>query len=95
MPLKGERLGAALLGNPGTGMLHAIIKYLTLTTSGKTTVARLYAKFLVKVGALPGNNFFESSGSSLANDGISACKAHIEKILEQGGGVFFIDEAYQ
>jgi AAA+ superfamily predicted ATPase len=80
VPLKGERLGAALLGNPGTG---------------KTTVARLYAKFLVEVGALPGAHFFESSGSSLANDGVSACKARIDKILEEGGGVFFIDEAYQ
>ncbi|KAK6508267.1 hypothetical protein TWF506_010363 [Arthrobotrys conoides] len=78
--LNDERFGAALLGNPGTG---------------KTTVARLYAKFLVKVGALPGSYFHESSGSSLANDGVSACKAHIEKILEEGGGVFFIDEAYQ
>ncbi|KAJ4366237.1 hypothetical protein N0V83_007873 [Neocucurbitaria cava] len=78
--LKGERLGAALLGNPGTG---------------KTTVARLYAQFLVKVGALPGDHFFESSGSALANDGVTACKAHIDKILEEGGGVFFIDEAYQ
>jgi DNA replication protein DnaC len=80
VPLKRERLGAALLGNPGTG---------------KTTVARLYAKFLLEVGALPGAHFFESSGSSLANDGVSACKAHIDKILEEGGGVFFIDEAYQ
>ncbi|KAF3228249.1 hypothetical protein TWF106_007498 [Orbilia oligospora] len=78
--LKDERFGAALLGNPGTG---------------KTTVARLYAKFLVKVGALPGSYFHESSGSSLANDGVSACQKHIEKILEEGGGVFFIDEAYQ
>ncbi|KAF1835315.1 P-loop containing nucleoside triphosphate hydrolase protein [Decorospora gaudefroyi] len=78
--LKGERFGAALLGNPGTG---------------KTTVARLYAKFLVKVSALPGDYFFESSGSALANDGVSACKAHIDTILEAGGGVFFIDEAYQ
>jgi hypothetical protein len=48
----------------------------------------------VKVGALPGDYFFESSGSSLANDGVSACKAYIDKILEEGGGVFFIDEAY-
>jgi Cdc6-like AAA superfamily ATPase len=49
----------------------------------------------VKVGALPGEHFFESSGSSLANDGVSACKTHIDKILVEGGGVFFIDEAYQ
>lgn len=62
---------------------------------GKTTVARLYAQFLVKVGALPGDHFFESSGSALANDGVSACKGYIDKILEAGGGVFFIDEAYQ
>ncbi|KAK6526384.1 hypothetical protein TWF694_004981 [Orbilia ellipsospora] len=78
--LNDERFGVALLGNPGTG---------------KTTVARLYAKFLVEVGALPGSYFHESSGSSLANDGVSACKKHIDKILEEGGGVFFIDEAYQ
>ncbi|KAI4920884.1 hypothetical protein J4E85_008999 [Alternaria conjuncta] len=78
--LKGERFGAALLGNPGTG---------------KTTVARHYAKFLVEVGALPGGHFIESSGSALANDGVSACKTHIDDILQAGGGVFFIDEAYQ
>lgn len=78
--LKGERFGAALLGNPGTG---------------KTTVARYYSKFLVEVGALPGGHFIESSGSALANDGVSACKAHIDDILQAGGGVFFIDEAYQ
>jgi SpoVK/Ycf46/Vps4 family AAA+-type ATPase len=78
--LKGERFGAALLGNPGTG---------------KTTVARYYSKFLVEVGALPGGHFVESSGSALANDGVSACKTHIDDILQAGGGVFFIDEAYQ
>jgi Cdc6-like AAA superfamily ATPase len=55
----------------------------------------VYAQFLVKVGALPGDHFLETSGSALANDGVSACKAHIDKILEEGGGVFFIDEAYQ
>ena len=62
---------------------------------GKTTVARLYAKFLVKVGALPGDHFIESSGSKLANEGVNGSKAHIEAILKNGGGVFFIDEAYQ
>lgn len=63
--------------------------------TGKTTVARLYAKFLCKVGALPGDHFIETSGSGLANDGVNACKKHIEEILNSGGGVFFIDEAYQ
>jgi Cdc6-like AAA superfamily ATPase len=37
----------------------------------------------------------ETSGSGLANDGIDVCKKHIEGILNSGGGVFFIDEAYQ
>jgi Cdc6-like AAA superfamily ATPase len=58
-------------------------------------VARHYAKFLLSVGALPGDFFFETSGSKLANDGVSTCKSHINTILGAGGGVFFIDEAYQ
>ncbi|KAL5421066.1 hypothetical protein PMIN04_005913 [Paraphaeosphaeria minitans] len=78
--LKDERFGAALLGNPGTG---------------KTTVARHYAKFLTSVGALPGDYFLETSGSKLANAGVPACQLHIDAILKAGGGVFFIDEAYQ
>ncbi|KAK8177442.1 P-loop containing nucleoside triphosphate hydrolase protein [Phyllosticta citrichinensis] len=75
-----ERFGTALLGNPGTG---------------KTTVARIYAKFLYSVGALPGDYFVESSGSDLANDGVSGCKKKLEDILNNGGGALFIDEAYQ
>ncbi|KAF2669715.1 P-loop containing nucleoside triphosphate hydrolase protein [Microthyrium microscopicum] len=78
--LKDERFGAAFLGNPGTG---------------KTTVARLYADFLSSVGVLPGNHFFETSGSRLASEGVDGAKKHIQTILEEGGGAFFIDEAYQ
>ncbi|KAL0261728.1 hypothetical protein SLS55_003158 [Diplodia seriata] len=78
--MKDERFGTALLGNPGTG---------------KTTVARLYAKFLSSFGALPGHHFVETSGSRLANDGVSGCKQHIDDILNAGGGALFIDEAYQ
>ena len=63
--------------------------------TGKTTVARLYAKFLTSVGALPGNFFVETTGSRLADAGVSGCKKHIEEILNNGGGVLFIDEAYQ
>jgi hypothetical protein len=62
---------------------------------GKTTVARLYAKFLTSVGALPGSFFVETTGSRLANDGVSGCKKQIEDILNNGGGALFIDEAYQ
>ncbi|KAK5125339.1 hypothetical protein LTR85_000448 [Meristemomyces frigidus] len=75
-----ERFGAALLGNPGTG---------------KTTVARLYAKFLTAVGALPGSFFVETTGSKLANEGVQGCRKMLDNILNSGGGAMFIDEAYQ
>ncbi|KAI1935491.1 hypothetical protein LOZ12_005733, partial [Ophidiomyces ophidiicola] len=78
--LNDERFNAAFLGNPGTG---------------KTTVARLYAKYLCSVGVIPGTAFVETSGSRLASDGISGCKKHIEDICSDGGGALFIDEAYQ
>lgn len=44
---------------------------------------------------LPGTEFLETTGSRLANDGVSEIKKKIEKILEAGGGAIFIDEAYQ
>ncbi|KAI9925314.1 hypothetical protein MW887_006242 [Aspergillus wentii] len=78
--LKGERFGSVLRGNPGTG---------------KTTFARLYSKFLGAVGVLPGSCFVETTGSELANEGVSGCQKKIEGILKDGGGVMFIDEAYQ
>ncbi|RAH75108.1 AAA family ATPase [Aspergillus aculeatinus CBS 121060] len=78
--LAAERFGAALLGNPGTG---------------KTTVARLYARFLSMVGVIPGSFFVETSGSKLANGGVQGCQKHLEEIKSNGGGALFIDEAYQ
>lgn len=75
-----ERFGASLLGNPGTG---------------KTTVARLYAKFLCSVGALPGNEFVETTGAKLANGGVQGCTKILDDIKKAGGGALFIDEAYQ
>lgn len=78
--MKEERFGMVLLGNPGTG---------------KTTVARLYAKFLTSVDALTGSELFETSGSRLANEGVTGAKKHVEDVLSAGGGAFFIDEAYQ
>ncbi|KAL1871647.1 hypothetical protein Daus18300_004647 [Diaporthe australafricana] len=75
-----ERFGCSMLGNPGTG---------------KTTVARLYAQFLTSIGIIPGNSFKEETGASLANAGVSGCKTIIDEILNDGGGVLFIDEAYQ
>lgn len=78
--LSSERYGTVLLGNPGTG---------------KTTVARLYAKFLAAVGIIPGSKFIETTGSRLSNEGVSQCQKTIESLLKEGGGVIFIDEAYQ
>ncbi|KAK5727064.1 hypothetical protein LTR15_002956 [Elasticomyces elasticus] len=78
--LKKDRYGTAFLGNPGTG---------------KTTVARLYAKFLFSMGVLPGEHFVETTGSKLANDGVQGCTKMLDDMLKQGGGAMFIDEAYQ
>jgi len=75
-----DRYNVTLLGNPGTG---------------KTTVARHYAKFLALVKVLPGNAFEETTGSRLANDGTKGAKDLVEKVINAGGGVIFVDEAYQ
>jgi hypothetical protein len=78
--LKKERFGVVLLGNPGTG---------------KTTIARIYAAFLFSLAVIPGSEFVETTGSSLASDGVAGAKKLVEKILNAGGGAFFLDEAYQ
>jgi ATPase family associated with various cellular activities (AAA)/AAA lid domain len=62
---------------------------------GKTTVARHYAKFLSSVEVLPGNEFIETTGSRLANEGVAGIKKHIETLLNAGGGAIFVDETYQ
>ncbi|KAM0134445.1 hypothetical protein ACHAO1_005657 [Botrytis cinerea] len=78
--LKKERLGLILLGNPGTG---------------KTTVARLYAKILTTLQVLPGDEFVETTGSHLAHGGVNDVKKHLAILDSAQGGVYFIDEAYQ
>ncbi|ETS74368.1 hypothetical protein PFICI_14234 [Pestalotiopsis fici W106-1] len=75
-----QRYGCSFLGNPGTG---------------KTTVARLYAEFLATLGVIPSSIFEETSGSKLANMGVAGCQNLVDTMLEKGGGVVFIDEAYQ
>jgi len=45
--------------------------------------------------AIPGREFVETTGSSLANEGVAGTKKKIEGIINAGGGAFFLDEAYQ
>ncbi|KAF4460762.1 NFX1-type zinc finger-containing 1 [Fusarium albosuccineum] len=92
--LTGERFSCSLLGNPGTGKLTLPSEDLT-NSQGKTTVARIYAEFLTSVGAIAGSSFKEVTGSKLANIGVSGCEKLLEEIMNDGGGVMFIDEAYQ
>lgn len=44
---------------------------------------------------MPGSGFEETTGSKLANGGVSACEKLLEKLKDGGGGVLFVDEAYQ
>ena len=44
---------------------------------------------------LPGLSFIETTGSRLANDGVSGVKKHLEEIQNAGGGALFVDESYQ
>ncbi|KAJ7126993.1 P-loop containing nucleoside triphosphate hydrolase protein [Mycena epipterygia] len=78
--LNDERFNIVLQGNPGTG---------------KTTVARHYAKFLASVGVIPGTAFVETTGSRLSNEGVKGIEGHIESVKRSGGGAIFVDEAYQ
>ena len=63
--------------------------------SGKTTVARLYAKCLASMGAVAGSAVEETTASRLTNEGVPALKRLITNVLNDGGGAIFIDEAYQ
>ncbi|RFU29235.1 hypothetical protein B7463_g7080, partial [Scytalidium lignicola] len=76
--LKNDCFGTVLIGNPGTG---------------KTTVARNYAKYLSASGVV-GSGYKETSGTYLADGGISRIKRYIDN-LTNSGGVLFIDNAHQ
>jgi SpoVK/Ycf46/Vps4 family AAA+-type ATPase len=68
-------------GNPGTG---------------KTTVASHYGTFLRQLGVLPEKaKLVKTSGASLVFKGIKYLEEQLEEVKEAGGGVVFVDEAYQ
>lgn len=58
-------------------------------------MARLYAQFLESIQILPGDAFLETTGSSLAHEGVAGAKKLIADAKALGGGAIFIDEAYQ
>ena len=67
-------------GNPGTG---------------KTTVARIYAKILHKLGIINAENFVEADRSTLVSDIIGGTEKKVNEAVNAAiDGVLFIDEAY-
>lgn len=83
LPVRNKSLHLVLKGPPGTG---------------KTTVARVIAKLLCAADVLPSDTFVETSRSDLVDKWIGGSeakvKAVIDRIIADGGGVLFIDEAY-
>ncbi|OKH76740.1 ATPase AAA [Mycobacterium sp. SWH-M3] len=83
IPVRNKSLHLVLKGPPGTG---------------KTTVARVIAKLLCAADVLPSDTFEEVSRADLVDKVIGGSEDKISKmidhIVEKGGGVLFIDEAY-
>eukprot|EP00985_Skeletonema_marinoi_P035349 scaffold46335_cov80-Skeletonema_marinoi.AAC.1 len=68
-------------GNPGTG---------------KTTIARHYGLFLQQLLVLPkGSVFQETNGAKLIQGGVNGLQDLLKDMKDEGGGVIFVDEAYQ
>ena len=69
-----------LTGNPGVG---------------KTTMARLVAKFLRAYGALESDNFAEINGLELKGEAAGETGPKVQALFAANrGGAIFIDEAY-
>ncbi|KAJ8061743.1 hypothetical protein OCU04_009540 [Sclerotinia nivalis] len=74
--LKEERFGAVFMGNSGTG---------------KTTMAKIYARYLYSMGIIKRDGVLETTGTYLSDGGIERTKRYVDQLA--GGGVIFIDDA--
>ena len=73
-------LNMIITGNPGTG---------------KTTIARLYAKIYHELGVLPGREVIEVDRAQLVGSYVGQTEENVRLAVERAlGGVLFIDEAY-
>ena len=83
LPVRNKALHLVLKGPPGTG---------------KTMIARVIAKLLCAAEVLPSETFVETGRADLVDNVIGGSEAKIKKtidrIIDSGGGVLFIDEAY-
>lgn len=80
LKLPSSNLHMVFTGNPGTG---------------KTTVARIIARILYNVGAVPTNKFIEVEANDLSAFQFRSSETAVQKHLKAAmGGVLFIDEAY-
>ena len=63
--------------------------------TGKTTAARILAKFLRAKGVLATDAFVELSALNLQGQYVGQTKTKVDDVFaEAGGGLIFIDEAY-
>jgi type VII secretion ATPase EccA len=83
LPNRNKSQHLVLKGPPGTG---------------KTTIARVIAKKLAAADVLPSDTFVETGRADLVDKHIGGSEAKVRQIidgiLDSGGGVLFIDEAY-